>query len=145
MNLTDIKQDTPRLVVTFGRDAAGNEQFGFGMVGSIPPLSLIGYLARIRSILPGGDHLHSNMRAVPVPQWNAPPALVVAWDAAARECSWFVGADVPTDPLVGFLELVGAMLVDTQLAAMAQAARGGRQVGIVGPDGRPINRGMFGM
>ncbi len=142
MNIADIQPTTPRLMITFRRDPGGNEQFGFSTAGQIPPLSLIGCLTRVRQTLPTCDHLHHDLSGMGQPQGGAAPALVIAWDAAERSCAWFVTHDIPVDPLVGFLELIGAMLADVQLAAMAQAAQGQMRAAIVGADGRPVQRGV---
>lgn len=124
---TDIEQNTPRLVVTFQRDG-DNEMFGWGTIGNMPVFSLVGAMVRVASELPmlePGDARHH------CPE----PALVLAWDEERRTVSWFVGKDVPTDPLVGMLEGIKLSIVMSHQAQ--QQARSARGL-ILGPNGAPI-------
>ncbi len=121
-----VKEDTPRLVVMFKREGE-QERFQWGMVGGMPLLSLIGCVARVQAELPmlePGDT-----------RYECPDsALVIAWDG--KRFDWYVHKDIPVDSLVGMLETIKAALVGSN-AARQQAAQ---QVGLVGPDGRPIRR-----
>ncbi len=125
-----VKNDTPRLVVMFHRPEPKQERFQWGMVGSLPILTCIGCIARVQVELPliepDDDRYHC-------PQ----SALVIAWDAANQRFDWFVHPDIPVDSLVGMLETIKAALVNSQLAQQIR----NNQVGIVGPDGRPMQRG----
>lgn len=125
----DLRADTPRLVVEFERGADGTEQFKWGIVGSLPRLTLIGYVGRVQAEL-------QFRCALSCPQM----ALVIAWDDRRRAFSYFVHPDVPVDSLVGMLEVAKQSLVMSQLEAQLKAAQAGlhRPSGLIGVDGRPI-------
>lgn len=126
MKFEDLKQGTPRLVVQHGRNAAGNHTFQWGVVGMIPIMWLVGIICRVQAELPllePGDERHR------CPQ----DALCIAWDEEEQRAEWFVHPGIPTDPLVGMLEMVKTVMVGTQLARQ-QA----NQQLILGPDGRPV-------
>lgn len=122
-----VKADTPRLVVMF-QLRGGEEVFQWGMVGTMPLLSLVGCVARVQVELihpcPQGPHV--------CPQ----PALCIAWDAERRGFDYFVHPDIPAEPLVGMLETIKATLLGTHQARKAAA----EQVGLLGPDGHPMRR-----
>jgi hypothetical protein len=118
-----VKQDTPRLVVMFRRDG-DNEMFQWGMVGEMPILTLVGYIIRVQAEL-------FFRAAEECPE----PALVIAWDVAARKFDWFVHQDIPVDSLVGMLETVKTVILSTHMARQAA-----NQQMILGPDGLPARR-----
>lgn len=99
-----VKNDTPRMVVMFQRDGA-NERFQWGLVGSLPLLSLIGYIGRVQSGLTSGNYLRDCPES----------ALVIAWDPSNKSFYWFVHPEIPTDSLCGMLEAIKAVLVGTQM------------------------------
>lgn len=124
---TDLKQDTPRLVVMFKVDG-GREMFQWGIHGNIPIMSLVGCLVRVQNDLPllePGDVRHD------CPE----QALVLAWDEETRRISWFVHRDVPVDAMLGMLETIKGMII-TANAAQKIASN---QI-LLGPDGRPARR-----
>ncbi len=123
MKFSDIKQDTPRLVVRFQR--RGKEQlFEWGVVGAVPLLTLIGAVGRVQGEL-----------AFKAGEECPDSALCVAFFEGGS--AWFVHQDIPTDALLGMLEVIKATLVATQAAQNA----GAKLVPILGPDGQPIRRG----
>ena len=125
--------DPPRLVVTFGRDASGQEQWStaFEGIGAYPPLTLIGAIGQLQ------HNLHAAAYITGCPE---PNQLVLAWDRGESEFRSFLGEDVPHIALGGLLETVKAQLVAGQvMGARQQAARG--KPGVFGPDGQPFRRG----
>jgi hypothetical protein len=111
----------PRMVVLFQRGHDGSEQFQWGVVGSIPILTLIGAIAQAQADLLGGDWM---------PECDK-PALVITWVATDRTTYRFIHPDIPAEPLVGMLETIKSMLVASRMAQHAGANR------ILGPDGKP--------
>lgn len=124
-----VKQDTPRLVVTFSREG-DTEKFGWGVVGQVPVMTLIGAINDVQACLIG---YHSDMERCDQ------STLVVAWDAVNSNFEWFVHQDIPVHSLVGMLEIVKATLVMSQMEAMARAKSASHNV-IIGADGIPIQR-----
>ena len=124
-----IATNPPRLVVLFQRGRDGGEQFQWGVVGGIPVLTMVGYIARVQADLIAGGWVPECTHDV--------PALVIAWDAQHRELSHFVHPDIPTDSLVGMLEMVKSMLVASRMGQHTAA----QKVEILGPDGKPMRIG----
>ena len=122
-----VKQDTPRLVVMFKRPTPEQESFQWGMVGSLPLLGLIGYITRIQQEIPC---VCSDEDENFCPE----SALVIVWDKGNQLFDWYYNPDIPTDSLVGMLEVIKSAFVTSQLA---QSVRN-QQVGICGPDGKPM-------
>lgn len=118
-----VKQDTPRLVVMFRRLGPNQEQFQWGMVGQMPLLTLIGYITRVQAEL-----------AFKSPEECSELALVIVWDAEQLRFSYFIHPDIPVDSMVGMLETIKGAMVDSRLAQQAKD----QQVGLYGPDGKPI-------
>ncbi len=118
----------PRIEVIFSRGQDGEERFQWGMTNTAAPImSVIGAIIRAQAELPllePGDWRHCCDR----------PSLILAWDADSKSVHWFVGPDIPMDPLLGMLETIKSLLVDSQLAQRAAA----NQSRIVGPDGSPM-------
>jgi hypothetical protein len=129
MNFTEImSKNLPRLVVLFQLDEDGADRFQWGIVGDIPILTLIGRLVTSQSRLSNGAWL---------PKCDTPqPAFVIAWDEETRVMSHFIHKDIPTEPLVGMLETIKAMLVDSRLAQHAAAQR----VQLLGPNGEAVRQ-----
>lgn len=120
----DIQHDTPRLVVMFKRDGE-NEMFQWGMVGAMPLITLIGYITRVQGELQFRNPEPCNQLA-----------LAIVWDQEDREFSWFVHPDIPVNSLIGMLETVKVTLLNSHMARQI----GAQQVGLLGPDGRPLRR-----
>ncbi len=124
-----VNQDTPRLVVMFNLDN-GKEQFQWGMVGGIPMLTLVGCITRVQAgLVDWTDSLYSQ-----VPEECDQQALVITWDSLTKKCDWFVHPDTPVDSMIGMLETIKMTILATMQARQAAA----QQVGIVGPDGKPM-------
>lgn len=119
-----VSSNPPRMVVMFRRAQDGAEQYEWGVIGSMPILTLIGYIGRIQTELVNGGW---------IPECDNPvPALVIAFDG--RELSHFVHPDIPTDSLAGMLEVIKSMLVGSRMGQHAGAQR----ATILGPDGKPM-------
>ena len=132
-----VKQDTPRLVVLFGRPAPDQEAYQWGIDGKVPILGLIGYITRVQTSLqtygPWKDQLIEES------------ALVIAWidckyvvdsDQPPKEFKWFVHPDIPVDSLVGMLDTIKVALITSQIAQQAR----NQQIALLGPDGQPMMR-----
>jgi len=120
--------DPPRMVVLFRYGGDGAEQYQWGVVKFIPVLSLIGAIIRVQNELVNGEWLPQST--------EGEPALVITWDEATKEFSHFLHAEIPTDSLVGMLETIKSMLVDSRIAQHTAAQR--IQPRILGPNGQPI-------
>ncbi len=116
-----MQSNPPRLVVKFQRAHDGSEQFEWGVVSYIPVLSMIGYIVELQGCLSRGEWM---------PECDQ-PALVVTYDPTDRSFATFVHRDVPATPIVGMLEIIKTMLVDSRMAQHA-----GAQNRILGPDGK---------
>ena len=122
-----VQAGAPQFRVMFQLGSDGQEQFQWGMTkNAMPVLSAIGALVRAVAELPllePGDARHSITEQ----------HFVLAWDAATRATYWFLGPDIPLDPLLGILETIKGLLVDSQLAQRAAS----NQTRLFGPDGTP--------
>jgi hypothetical protein len=116
-----VKQDTPRLVVMFRREG-DKELFNWGIVGSIPILTLVGHIVRTQ----GDLHL---LTFEECPE----PALCIAWDDEERVFHRFLHPSIPLDSLVGMLETIKQTILATHAARQFAA-----QQLILGPDGRSM-------
>lgn len=121
-----MQTNPPRMVVMFNRAQDGSEQFQWGVVGAIPILTLIGHIVQVQADMCAGDW---------IPECDEQPALVIVWNNEDRTLSHYKHPDIPAAPLVGMLETIKTMLVDSRMAQHAAANR------ILGPDARPIPRG----
>ena len=119
-----VNQDTPRLVVEFQYDDSNQEQIKWGVVGNMPVLTLVGFVERVQAEL-----------AFRKPEECDYMALVIAWDADEKIFRYFVNPQIPVDPLVGMLETIKVVLVDSQRAKVAQ-----QQSRLFGPDGSMYRR-----
>lgn len=128
-NFTEaMASNPPRLVVLFKRAENGSEQFQWGIVGSIPMISLIGAVVRVQVDLVSREWM---------PECdNDPSALVIAWDAEYRSASYYVSKDIPLDPLLGMLDCVRTALVGSRLGQQTAAQRI-EPKHLYGPDGAP--------
>ena len=114
----------PRLVVLFRYGLDGSEQFEWGVVGAIPIVTLIGYISRVQMDLMGGGW---------IPECSE-SALAITWNQKNHSLQHFVHPSIPCYPLVGMLETIKAMLVDSRLAQHAAA----QQIRLLGLDGQPV-------
>ena len=128
MRFDELTQDTPRLVITYRKFAEGKEAFQWGAVGSIPALTMVG------EIMYTQDKLRTEAR------YHIPDcpelALVVAWDEEFKCFERFLNKSIPTNGLLGMLEVVKLTIVLGQL----QQPRHGHGQAILGPDGMPFGR-----
>lgn len=118
-----VKEDTPRLVVMFKREG-DKEQFQWGMVGTIPLLSLIGAIIHVQNNMDyeGNDECPE-------------PALVIAWHNPTCTFDWFMHPATPIDSMRGMLETIKAAIVGSRAGQQTVA----QQV-LLGPDGQPMRR-----
>jgi hypothetical protein len=133
MNFSDLKQDTPRLVVMYkrGEDTA-SENFQWGIMPGLPMPALLGFIERVqRDLVTHGRH-----------GGDCPEStFVIAWFEKLPDCNmassfeWWVHHDVPVDSIVGMLEVVKATLISGKVGQAMASNR--RQ--LLGPDGRPFN------
>lgn len=120
-----VRQDTPRMVVLFKDDGPGQEKFSWGIVGNMPAVTLIGAIHRVQCEL------------FTVPGEECPdPALVVTWDEPTNTMDWYVHSSIPVEPLVGMLEIIKLILVNTKMGQQVASA-------VLGPDGRPASGGIL--
>lgn len=118
-----LTNDTPRLVIMYKKDENGNDNYQWGVVNSIPVLSLIGLITRVQSELVETDNFCDEL------------ALVIVWDPVNNFGSYYIHPNIPVDSMLGMLETIKAMLVNSRLAqhAAAQQMVGSRK--LFGPDG----------
>lgn len=124
--------DPPRLVVQYGHTPDGSECFEWGAVGSIPVLTIIGYVERVCVEL---------VTDIPIPECdvpNNPPSLVIAMDPRDGKMVHYKHSSIPADALVGMLAVIKATLIQGRVAQHMAAQH--MAAGIIGPDGRPVNR-----
>ena len=121
---TDIQQNTPRLVVEFTRPEPDKEQFKWGIVGSIPVLTLIGYIVRVQAEL-------GFMKPKDCDQM----ALVIVWNVENHKFDYFVNEMIPVDSLVGMLEIIKLHLIGTQMGQQQD-----QRTKLFGPDGSILRR-----
>ena len=118
---TLMSTNPPRLVVLYRQGEDGTQQFQWGMVGTVPVLTLIGSLveaqARIRH-----DSVYKCEES----------AFVVAWEGDRP--SYWCHQDVPKTALLGMLETIKHSVVGGRLEQQAAAQR----MQILGPDGSPM-------
>ena len=116
----------PRFVVLFQRGHDGSEEFRWGVLGNIPILTLIGYLVHVQADIVNDEWM---------PECDE-PALVITWHEEDHSLRHFLHPDIPRDPLVGMLETIKGLLVNSRLAQHAAA----QQTRLLGPDGQPMSR-----
>lgn len=119
--LKDVcQQDTPRLVIEYN-----NNNLTWGIVGTVPFLPLVGYLARIQSDL-----------FFKTPKTCDPIALVVVFDG--KDFDYFLNPSIPVNPLVGILEMIKLALLQSIHAANEMQRNHG--INLYGTDGQPLKR-----
>lgn len=125
-----MASNPPRLVVLFRRGGDGGEQFQWGIVGSIPILTLIGHIHLAQTALVQEEGFMT-------PDPNA-CAFILTWDAERRGMHHFLHPDIPEVPLAGMLETIKSALVMSRMGQM-MAAQQTRSPAILGPNGVPID------
>lgn len=132
MNFAETMQSNPpRLVVMFQHGQDGSEQFQWGVVGSIPVLTLLGGIAQVQIDLLSGEWMPE---CESDPPGNHPPSLVLTWDAENRVLSHFKHPEIPSYPLVGMLETIKFTLVGSRVAQHSAS----QKVQLLGPNGQPM-------
>lgn len=125
-----MESNPPRVVVKFQRGPLGQEQFAWGVVGTAPIFTTIGYISRVQlQLLDGCPN--------PSPGGYNPGELVIVYDGT--KFSHYIDPEIPVESLVGMLENIKALMTASLLehGARKQQANG-RRSGIVGPDGQPM-------
>lgn len=122
-----VKDDTPRLEVKY-RLMEGKDEYEWGIVPSVPMLSLIGGIGHAQM------NLHTCQGQINEEYRCPAPSFVLAWSEESKKFDLFVHPSIPMDSLCGMLETIKSAVV-LSLAARRVAAQG--QI-ILGPDGRPI-------
>lgn len=128
MKYADIQQNTTRLVVLYSHD---NEQFQWGMIGSFPVMTLLGYITEVQNELIDWD-----LKSV---RWMCPEsALVIVLDSDGTLYR-FVNEHIPTYPLVGMLETVKVELIASyRLQQKVQQAQSSNTVQILDRNGKHV-------
>lgn len=125
MNKADIKQDTPRLVVEYQINDSGEDRFRWGVVGSVPLLTLIGFMSRVQWELMSRQSSSERFDF-------SERALVITF--MGGKFDYLVHSDIPTDPLVGMLEQIKLTLAASQVQPPPD------KIDLFGADGRPMYR-----
>lgn len=123
-----ISTNPPRLVVMHRHNEDDTDNFQWGIMGSVPILTLIGAAALVQTELASK------------PQCTASPcteqALVILWSSVDGTMQWYVHQDIPLLPLIGMLETIkGALLMSRMGQRIAS-----QQTQVLGPDGSPMRR-----
>lgn len=130
MTLKELVQaELPRLVISFMRGHDGSENFQWGVVGSIPVLSLLGHLTQAQNRLTTGQWMQEYGE-------EAPPAFVMVWMPEVRDAEFFRHPDVPEIPLCGMIETIKSAIVASRMAQHMASQRVTPR--ILGIDGNPI-------
>ncbi len=125
------------LEIKFLRGPDGQEQFGWQVLPPVPMMTMTGCIVRVQGYLSTGIFVHD---------WQATSDNKVSmlWDDGTKRFQILIDPSIPTDSLVGFLELVKTTLVATQMVQMQQQQRtqmarpaNGR---LFGPDGQLWDR-----
>lgn len=123
----------PRLVIVM-QPAVQGEQFGWAMMGNggIPSLSLIGSLAKVQADLDlsRNEPCHA----------CSDVALVIAWDEGKKQAEWFVHPSIPSEPLLGMIEVVKQMVLLPILQQQMQNMARQKGPALLGPNGMPMKR-----
>ena len=113
---TAMSKQPPHVFVKYTRGESKDlDQYGYGVVGSIPIGQLVGFIVRVQAEL-----------AFRNPEPCDDGLCVIAFDPATFKLSWFVDSKIPVDALVGILELIKCQL--------------NAQTGLVNSAGKPIIR-----
>lgn len=117
----------PHLFIKYNKDGSnGQGTYDWGMVrgNDMPTLTLIGAVQRVQS-----DVFFKAIAECPE------PALVIVWDVGSEEFLTFIHPSIPLDPIVGMLAIISNLLVASKLMTTKVGTSG-----LLGPDGRPMQR-----
>lgn len=125
-----MAKNPPHVVVKYVRGATREDDtYSYAINGSMPMGQLIGFIVRVQAEL-----------AFRNPDPCDKDLCVIAFNSSTHKFEWFVDGSIPVDPLVGTLELVKALLVDSQMSHILQAAAAKQRTGLVSQDGKPLLR-----
>lgn len=125
-----MAKNPPHVAVKYVRgETREQDQYSYGVVGSMPLSQLIGFIVRVQAEL-----------AFRNPEPCVDNLCIIAFDPATNKMQWFVDSKIPVDALVGTLEMIKCVLVDSQMSSMMEAAQKRVQTGLVSSDGKPILR-----
>lgn len=126
-----MAKNPPHVAIKYVRgETRDQDQYSYGVNGSMPLSQLVGFITRVQAEL-----VFRN------PEICDDDICVLAYDASTHRMQWFVDPKIPVDALVGTLEMIKCILVDSQIASMMEAAQRRVQTGLVGANGTPILRG----
>lgn len=126
-----IERKLPHLIVRFD-NSDGEESYTWALTPNLPTLPLAGYVMRAQVELIQDAPTHTARTCDEA-------CFVIVWDAQARTFGWFRDPAVPAEGLISMLEMIKAVLVTSQMAAMTPTAQVRRaDAGILLPDGRPF-------
>lgn len=124
-----MSKKPPHVVIKYTRGETRElDTYGYGVNGQMPLNQLVGFITRVQAEL-----------AFRNPDLCDDGLCIIAWDG--NKMQWFVDSKIPVDALVGTLELVKCILVDSQMSAIMEAAQTRVQTGLVAANGSPILRG----
>lgn len=136
-----MSKNPPHLAVKYQQDDEGKDHFAWRMQGSMPLMSLIGFVGH--RVLPAVARGTTDPVHLCASDPGGGRMLVVAW--TGERFQWFVDMRVPRDPLCGMLETIKAVLIQTSLNQQAQQAmrqQAERPVEVrtplLGPNGQPL-------
>lgn len=125
-----MEKKPPHVIVKYIRgETREQDQYSYGVHGSIPLAQLVGYIIRVQAelVFRNPDPCDEGL-------------CVIAFDPHTNKMQWFVDSKIPVDPLVGTLELVKCILIDSQMASIMEATQKRVQTGLVAANGTPILR-----
>lgn len=123
----NVHQDTPRLVITY-QVVDNQERLGWGVVGIIPALSLIGGIIRVQTELFLKGHT-----VAPCPD----SALCMTFDPMTKRVDWYMHPAIPREVIAGMLEQVKLIVIGSH--AQNQMAK---MPILLDPMGQPMRRGI---
>lgn len=127
MDFAELMQtNPPRMVVLFNRAPDGQEQFQWGMVGSIPILAMIGKIDEVKF------HLHAGSFIPECEQC----ALIIAVEPGG-EIVTYLNGDIPRLSLAGILDVARTVIINQFLANANKSP-------VLGPNGMPLKRPRMG-
>lgn len=118
------------LVVKYERgETRQDDKYTWSFPQGVPHTLIVGFIVRVQAEL-----------AFRNPEKCDAGLCVLAFHPSTHKMEWFVDTSIPIGQLVGTLELVKAMLIDMQIAAIMQAQQAKMQSGIVDAAGKPLLR-----
>ena len=124
----------PRLVVQFRYNDKGEQEYQWGIVGTIPVMSLIGAVGRAQHRILDADMGHEE--EIDLEDSNGIHSFVLVWREHVSLYRIYMHRDIPTNSLVGMLETIKCVLVGSRLAQHAAS----EQLPILGPNGQQLKR-----